>query len=365
MNEIPLALESEISLPTVEPEPSPLRDCLGVTQFSQTSIPVTITTPGQYCLNEDVTINNFTNNAFIINSDNVSLNLNGYRIIGTGGLNGIIINGRFNVTIANGTISNMRANGILVNPQAQLLVLDSITTFSNTVGISVLGVNKAIIKNCSASLTQGTGFAFSQGGPFVVQNCIIENCNSFNNVGQGFSFNNCFNIELTNCTANNNQNSGFNQTNGDKVFYTNCIANSNILHGFISIASNGIFNNCQGFSNRLSGFLIRGNKYTLTNCEASSNGSGFTMNTLNSFVQNCVSLSNLTNGFIFQTDSAQNQVRNNTATGNDVGFQDDGTGNKFYSNFASNNTTNYVNITNVSISPTILTPINFTANIAE
>lgn len=341
------------------------RDCVTSVQFGQNDLPYNITSPGQYCLNESVMVNNAMPVAIMINSSNVSLNLNGNMIMGTGGTTGILVNAQSNIAIFNGSITTMLGSGIYINPLTQMLLIDSVTTVSNLTGITAVGINKAIIKNCSATLSRGTGFAFAQGGAFLCQNCLIDNCFSLNNIGQGFSFNNCFNIRVNNATGNSNQNNGFFQTGGDKVLYTNCTANSNVLNGFSVAGSTGVLNNCFAASNQGTAFLMLGNQYDINNCEANTNSSGFQINGTNISTLNCIAKNNIVNGFIFGTSSLNCQTRSNTSMANGVGFQDNGTTNKFYSNFANANTTDYVGIPNVFTSPTVLSPINFTANIAE
>ncbi len=305
-------------------------------------------------------------NGIVISSSNVLLDLNDSIINGTGGSNGIVVNsGRANITIRNGTISNMVQNGILINGSTQLLTIDSIYTFSNNVGIAALGATQGVISNCTAAFSKGNGFAFTQVTGLINQNCIVKNCVSLNNLGNGFSFNNCFNFQVINATANTNRNNGFLQFNGDKISYTECVANNNTLNGFSSAGTSNIFNYCIAAGNIAAGFLVLGSKCDINNCEANTNGEGFQINNINNSVLQCISKNNVTNGFNATANSSQAQIRGNTATANNIGFLNSGTVNKFYSNFANANVTDYSGITNFFVSPTVLSPINFTANIAE
>lgn len=339
------------------------RDCLFSTEFS--TIPQTISTSGYYCLVNDVTVG-AAQTAITINVDNVILDLNGNSIIGNFvGPFAITVNSKSNIIIRNGAIRTMTGNAILVNAGTSRLIIEDIICINNNNAITIQGVTNCLIQNCSLFLTNFNGLSISSG-TIPTQNLIIRNCVSNNNQNNGFLLSSCSNAELYNLTANNNRGSGFNQVNGNNINFTRCTANTNQAHGF-TIAGNS--NNttltaCTAKSNNNIGFQLAGNQHTITECESVSNGSGVQVSGKNHCIFNSIAKNNTATGFLLNADCTQCQMRNNSALANNIGIQNNGTFNRIYANFSSDNVTaNFVGVPNTFVSPTAISAINSTANI--
>jgi hypothetical protein len=91
------------------------------------TLPIVISKPGSYILKSNITVPDANTTAILVQADNVTIDLNGFSILGpctggppcspTGSGNGIdnFSSGNSNLTVLNGTISGMGADGILIN----------------------------------------------------------------------------------------------------------------------------------------------------------------------------------------------------------------------------------------------------------
>ena len=129
-----------------------------------TALPAVITVQGVYCFTSDLSTAMTTGNAIDIQTNNVILDLNGFK---PGGLaagngtqtNGIFASGRQNITIKNGTIRGF-LNGISIERNAgsvsQGHVVEDIRADHNTsMGISVFS-GSTIVRNNQVVATGGT-----------------------------------------------------------------------------------------------------------------------------------------------------------------------------------------------------------------
>lgn len=253
------------------------------TPFQCRSIPIvspmTITAPGNYCLDHDITGN------IIIASSDVTLNLNEHTISGS-----VVINtGISNIIVANGFIDGMGSTGVVMNGFFDTITLMGLYIKGGLDGVSVTGggatnlyITHVIAENCSnngyylaqcsgsvvncAAYANGTdGFSiFNNGQVFTMQNNIaafngsslhagfncqgitsstlttfnMESCTAYANVGYGFIFNAC-NIDVNRCLATENIGTGFMVYNYPSVITNNivgliadCISMKNSIFGF-------------------------------------------------------------------------------------------------------------------------------------
>jgi hypothetical protein len=152
-----------------------------------TTLPYTITFQGAYCLTGNLETNMTDGNAVTINTNNVVLDLNGYKIGGLAGgpdtnANGIYANQRKNITIRNGTLRGF-ARGIFledISPYttSQGHIIERIRAdMNNWMGIFAIG-RGIIIRNNQVVSTGGLGWAhgiFVRGpGARIINNDIIE-----------------------------------------------------------------------------------------------------------------------------------------------------------------------------------------------
>jgi hypothetical protein len=107
----------------------------GVTPGDAAGFPVTLSQPGSYVLSGVLTVPNADTDAIVIASDHVTLDLNGFAMLGptdcSGGLDPCAGEGvgtgirtdavRFNITIRNGTIQGMGKDGIFLRGDSHLV----------------------------------------------------------------------------------------------------------------------------------------------------------------------------------------------------------------------------------------------------
>ena len=107
----------------------------GLTPGDAAGFPVTISQPGSYKLTGNLTVPNANTNAIVITSDHVTVNLNGFAILGptdcSGGLTPCANAGNgkgisttdvhFNISIRNGTVQGMGFSGIELSGDSNLV----------------------------------------------------------------------------------------------------------------------------------------------------------------------------------------------------------------------------------------------------
>jgi nitrous oxidase accessory protein NosD len=108
------------------------------------SVPYTITPPGNYVLESDLTYVG-TLRAIDVKADNVVINLNGFSINTTGrGAYCIVNENHANLTVQNGGISGFYAAMLLAGPQCRAVNLHLVNNF---VGVQMTAKNCAV-QNC-------------------------------------------------------------------------------------------------------------------------------------------------------------------------------------------------------------------------
>lgn len=370
-------------------------------------------------------INHAINNN-VSNVNNVNINVNNINNTNALTNNAITVNNTLarpgrNITIRNGTIQTMGRNGILVSSTANngintryvnlenLQILDCGTSRNGGTGangVNIIGGIDFTISNCLFSRNSNVGLLVTanQNNLIISQNFIIENCISSFNLSDGFQFNNCNNYTLKNILAlNNGLNGGIGgngiiQNNGIGMNFSNCQAYGNRFNGISSTGNNHIFVQCQSDINNLAGFVIGGNNNSLYNCSAVQNSTqGFNISGSDNTFETCeakstgnnpnaappagttvagflvagtchtllenIASSNNGTGILLLPTSSRCQVRSNTVNCNINGITNNGTSNRIYANYASDNTTNFIGVPNVAISPVPAAAINFTTNI--
>jgi hypothetical protein len=302
--------------------------------------------------------------------------------------NGITINQATNCLFYSCVSNNNAINGFNILNSNSLIFSSCIADANTSNGFNITGLAGSQFLECTANRNQN-GF-FQTNGTVLSQNNSFENCFAAQNNNFGFSLV-ANQTNLKNCTSLVN-NIGFLINGSNNTFATILTKNNNNI-GFQLIGNNCQLQNCQSINNS-NGFQINGNNNSILtgiakintgnglqitgagneiqDFHAFNNGiNGIIVNNNNNSVLNSVAKQNIGTGILlsvgngFGPTATNSQIRNNTLTGNAIGINDQGTTNRVYANFANNNGTNFVGVPNVAVSPTILTPINFTANISE
>lgn len=243
----------------------------------------TISQPGSYYLTGDVMVPNGTN-GIIITAPDVSIDLNGFRIVGASdSLAGVIspqVSG-VRSAVRNGSVTGT-AGGVLLSPE----------------GSSVRDVRVSDIR--------GSGIVVGPGG--IVDGCHATGCVAVG-IGGGRG------SVITRSTASGCVNGGI-YAGADGVVITECAASNNqgpgyLLNGGALVSrSSATFNGSHGFS--------LSNRVTITDCQASGNtGAGIYVSGTDNRVDGNTALSNATG---VQVAGAGNLVVRNTASGNTIQF---------------------------------------------
>ncbi len=180
----------------------------GLGTFAPITGPTTISSSGQYVVNNDFSVTSGTGIA--ITASDVVLDLDNRNIDGTGGgVTGIsIASGIAHVLVGNGTVRNMSGSGIAVAGN-QCAIVD-VDVVGNATGVSIVGTD----------------------------NVVVDGCRAIANKSAGFSLDDCTNTTITNCTAYNTRGSfssqGFVSSGGTKNGFDNCVAKDTSTTGSTS-----------------------------------------------------------------------------------------------------------------------------------
>jgi parallel beta-helix repeat protein len=184
-----------------------------------TSLPYTISQPGSYVLNGNLTCTTCTSgqSGITVNASNVTIDLQGFDLVGVPAAGEGIDGTQANLTVLNGTVRDW-GNGHGIFADAGLRV-DSVNVI-NADAAGIWANSDATITNCQV---EGSGWhGVHVGQRAVISNCTAKN-NGFINGGNGFDVGDA--SVITESVATANKVSGFNA--GQKATLENCTADTN------------------------------------------------------------------------------------------------------------------------------------------
>jgi parallel beta-helix repeat protein len=343
------------------------------------TLPATLAAPGSYCL-----VTNLTGAAgshgIIIAADNITLDLNGFTLLGaTESLNGIHLQGpRHNITIQNGTVANWET-AVEGNEGSQSRIHQLQTIRNRQSGI-VAGA-ASILRQCLVASNGAFGLSIGEEG--LVEDCVatanglhgivtraaasVSNCNSTKNRGDGFFL--TADSSMTGGRALRNGGSGITAASDVQIHFSSAAENQG--KGIAAGPSAQIHNS--SFSRNLDAGIIAGPDSQIIGCKANANAKGIQVD-VRSTIRNCTAKSNGGDGIIVTSecvvvgngcsnnfsarDSAgihatgtDNSIQENHVSSNDRGIAVDAPGNLVIRNSASNNTLNYFVIGEQTIGP--------------
>ena len=233
-----------------------------------------ITNAGSYYLTGNLT--SPAGNGITVQADDVSIDLNGFALIGTGANNGILVSGtRTNLLVSNGTVRNWGSAVNAVNGNhsrfERLRVERSLTGLS--------GGTNAVVDHCQAFSCSSSGINVADGS--LVQDCRAEKCGEGIKVGAHSIVLDCIarggtlpisagdSCLIQNCTAAQG-------TLGIATFANpriiNCVVSDNGSTG-VQFTDGGTVKDCTIQNNGLGGISCFDNA-TITGCVISGNGFG-------------------------------------------------------------------------------------------
>jgi len=244
-----------------------------------------ITQPGSYYLTGNV-LGEAGKNGIAIEASNVTLDLNGFALIGVpGAARGIVSFGeRSNITIRNGHINDWPGNGIDLSASSA-----SRNSVFEALQVLGCGGNGLVLSN-NTTARACLSVANSTSGFLVPTNGVLVECCARQNGSAGFTTGN--GVALIGCSARANSGSGFSIGSAGTVQGCTAIGNGGL--GF-SIAQSSTIHESSASDNQLGGFVI-GIGGVAIGCSARGNiGNGMLLQG-GAMAEQCVTASNSTNG---------------------------------------------------------------------
>ncbi|MCB9838291.1 MAG: right-handed parallel beta-helix repeat-containing protein [Phycisphaeraceae bacterium] len=293
------------------PPPGPIAPTDRVTLSAADPAPIVLNSAGSYVLTSNVT--RLTGAVIEIKSGGVTLDLNGFSVVGAGvGTVGIQIDtGLTGVTIRNGNVHACERGIMTVAGIPGTLLIENV--HARECVNDAFDVANATLRSCTSAGNFGDGFR-------VRDDCLLVECRAENNGQAGF---NCDNGELDRCVAVGNAFSGIYA--GDRSIITGCIAYAN--NNGITVYGGSIIKGCTANSNQFGGLEARDGSL-LESSTARGNGLAGTgagvVLSLGSRATECLSTGNATSGYEvdFQCMVDRCEAHGNTGAGVRVFGQD-------------------------------------------
>ena len=293
-----------------------------------------ISQPGSYYLGGNITITTTAVNGISINSDDVTLDLNGFSIIGVGSVDAIRIISGDHVVIRNGFLQGF-SNGMLIDGNSNYVTVEDVHSVGHVnAGFTAFGGAHITFRNCRASNNGRAGFRAantpdyltysgctahnngttgSEGGFWLEGDAHVTDCSSDSNTGPGFRARR--GSYLTNVLASNNTTNGI-QLDG-RASVTDSMIVDNTEYGisatdFVSLTNNRIYTNGSGGIRARSQAQITGNHVT-DNGAVTGTGDGINLYGSNGYVDSNTCALNAGNG-IDVFSGADNTVTRNILT---------------------------------------------------
>jgi parallel beta-helix repeat protein len=289
------------------------------------SLPTNITVSGSYYLTTNLTGVSGTN-GITITVDNVTIDLNGFALIGVAGSsNGVFATANLNnIAVRNGTLRNWTRFGADVRNALNSQLLD--LRVSNNGGGGLHGGTAATILRCVATLNTTYGLYSFNGS-------VTKDSTAFSNNGDGITT--TFGSTIADCSANGNTGAGFVAGAGGNV--RGCSANANTGVG-ISSAGRCQIESCNASDNTQQGIWPNDGS-SIRNCTVGNNaGGGIRVGNY------CLVLGNICHGnSVFSTNAAiritglGNRIEGNHLSSNHRGFEISSAGNLLIRNSTAAN----------------------------
>jgi hypothetical protein len=154
-----------------------------------TRLPYEIKTAGFYYLGGNLTYTG-TAAAITVNANDVTIDLMGFSLLSTGGLDslGISIPGRKNVEVRNGTVSGFNADGIFDSSGGYSYRFINLRLELNGLrGIALLDGRFHLIQNCTITENGNSGIGLTGNGHMVTGNVVSKNFRGIACTGSGHS----------------------------------------------------------------------------------------------------------------------------------------------------------------------------------
>jgi parallel beta-helix repeat protein len=245
--------------------------------------------------------------------DNVTIDLNGYSLIGTGtDYAGVYLYMQNNIEIRNGTIRNFGTSGVY-------------NLWGASKGNKVIDVK--VIDNGSFS---NMGGVCLKGSSVIISGCTIKgNSNDGINVGN--------NANISNCSVFDSNGYGIYSALGSKI--ADCTARENGTNGIYGGAGSNI-SGCSSYYNNNRGINVFGGS-VIVNCSAYGNGGAGIGSGIGSMIKNCTANYNTEEGitvssgcFVINNNAHHNSIKE---VGDYAGIEAFSSGNRIEANNVTEN----------------------------
>ena len=337
------------------------------------SLPYTITQTGSYYLASNLVLTAANTNGIDIESDDVTIDLNGFALEGNASAyDGIHVDtAKRNLIVKNGHLRGWSGSGkyAIDASFAENCRFENLTLSLNERGISAgpsayLGHTKAyqnnasgiqyiftigagsIITECQVYSNSANGFAFLIYGR---EACVVSKCTVKGNIAGGNTV--CISVNagstVKDCTVYGNTTT-FSDITGINAG-NDCTVDSCAIYGNIGAGtsygismSGGVISQSTSTGHTNGVGIIASGSTLIKECATTSNGDGIRVG-FNCLVRDNVSNSNgaLTDGSGIRCTSTGNRIENNLVNGNGRGIRTDTGDNIVYSNTAQSNSTNF------------------------
>jgi parallel beta-helix repeat protein len=234
-----------------------------------TSLPFTISQPGSYVLNGNLTLNG-PGNGIDVSASNVTIDLQGFELVGTGSSIGGIRGTGSNLTVRNGTVRNWPGVGVGSNQAGTSgLVVDSLVLKANGIGIQNSSASLARVTNCQVEGSIGPFPSLMLGARSIVENCVVTGgANVGISVGDdsvvtdsvarsngGTEIKGTLNLVLENCVADGGGTGGHGIDAGHDVVIRSCTGMNNVGDEILA-GNNAVIEDCVADGNATPGVGI-------------------------------------------------------------------------------------------------------------
>lgn len=259
-----------------------------------------ISQPGSYYLADNIT-GESAKYGIKITAGDVTLDLNGFALIGVGGsLSGInVSSAQLNIAIRNGTIRDWGSRGLSASNASDSQFQDLRASGNGAPGLQI--GSGCVLVGCTANDNTNQGINAGVG-------CTITDCTAESNSGTGFVVGD--DCALAHCTTKSNTATGF--VTGQGCSLESCTAASNGSDGFDAGNSSSLLN-CAARGNTGDG-IDSGQRSTITSCSARQNGGNGIHADGDTYVIGCNSSNNTGHGIY--ADQGDTHIRRNTCNDN-------------------------------------------------
>ncbi len=319
------ALAGDINPPpgAVMPTMKTLTEVEPRTVLRTADMPKTISSPGSYYLVENITT---AGDGITITSDEVTIDLNGFSLVGGTGAGISIPDPHKNITIKNGTVRGWASGGIAATTTTHSRFQDLVLSNNGTT-LSHAGLragNGCVVRNCTAIDNTGDGIRLSQAGT-------ITGCVAMGNGAKGISLSSG---TVTSCSARNNVATGINASGAAVIDGCSAIGSTN--GDGISAGVGSVVKNCSAVSNGDDGITITFGEVSGCTCY-DNDGDGIHVGFDSIIIGNSCSKNNVG----IDVGGRRSRIEGNNVLENGTGIGGIGIKNLIIKNSAARNTINY------------------------